>query len=62
MPELETALDALAAVARRLGLDAHEARREGVVLAATVAEPAAPTYLAARDWARATGMADAQDL
>jgi len=62
MPQLEQALDALAAVARRLGLDAHEARREGVVLSATVAEPASPTHLAARDWARATGMADADDI
>ncbi len=62
MPALEEALDALAAVARRLGLDAHEARREGVLLSATVAEPAAPTYLAARDWARATGMAAADDI
>ncbi len=62
MPELDQALDALAVAARRLGLDAHEARREGVVLSATVAEPAAPTYLAARDWARATGMADPDDL
>ncbi len=62
MPELKDALDALAAVAHRLGVDAHEARREGVVLSATVAEPAAPTYLAAQDWARATGMADADDV
>lgn len=62
MPELKDALDALASAAHRLGVDAHEARREGVALAATVAEPAAPTYLAARDWARATGMADADDI
>ncbi|WP_411284942.1 AAA family ATPase [Lapillicoccus sp.] len=62
MPQLEQALDALAEVARRLGLDAHEARREGVVLSATVAEPASPTYRAAQDWARATGMADADDI
>ncbi len=62
MTTLEKALDDLAAVARRLGVDAHEARREGVSLAATVAEPAQPTYRAAQDWARATGMADADDL
>lgn len=59
---LKASLDALAAVARRLGLDPHAARREGVVLAATVAEPAQPTHLAARDWARATGMADPDDV
>jgi len=62
MPQLKEALDALAALAHRLGVDAHEARREGVALAATVAEPAEPIYLAARDWARATGMADADDI
>jgi hypothetical protein len=62
MPQLKEALDALAALAHHLGVDAHEARREGVVLSATVAEPAAPTYLAAQDWARATGMADADDI
>jgi predicted AAA+ superfamily ATPase len=62
MPDLKDALDALAGVAHRLGVDAHEARREGVVLSATVAEPAAPTYRAAQDWARATGMADADDV
>jgi SpoVK/Ycf46/Vps4 family AAA+-type ATPase len=59
---LQRALDELAAVARRLGVDAHDARREGVVLAATVAEPASPMYRAAQDWARATGMADPENL
>ncbi|MEO8828927.1 AAA family ATPase [Lapillicoccus sp.] len=62
MTALEKALDDLAAVAKRLGVDAHEARREGVSLAATVAEPAQPTYRAAQDWARATGMANADDI
>ena len=51
---LRVALDELAAVARRLGVDAHDARREGVALAATVASAAQPMYRAAQDWARAT--------
>jgi predicted AAA+ superfamily ATPase len=59
---LRAALDELAAVARRLGVDAHDARREGVVLAATVASAAQPMYRAAQDWARATGMADPDNL
>ncbi|HEU4331017.1 MAG TPA: AAA family ATPase [Lapillicoccus sp.] len=62
MSELKLALDELAAVARRLGVDAHDARREGVVLAATVASAAQPMYRAAQDWARATGMADPDNL
>jgi hypothetical protein len=62
MPDLKLALDELAAVARRLGVDAHDARREGVVLAATVASAAQPMYRAAQDWARATGMADPDNL
>ncbi len=66
MPEqpapLRLALDELAAVARRLGVDAHDARREGVALAATVASAAQPMYRAAQDWARATGMADPDNL
>jgi hypothetical protein len=66
MPEqpapLRLALDDLAAVARRLGVDAHDARREGVALAATVASAAQPMYRAAQDWARATGMADPDNL
>ena len=59
---LRVALDDLAAVARRLGVDAHDARREGVALAATVASAAQPMYRAAQDWARATGMADPDNL
>ncbi len=59
---LRLALDELAAVARRLGVDAHDARREGVALAATVASAAQPMYRAAQDWARATGMADPDNL
>jgi len=59
---LRVALDELAAVARRLGVDAHDARREGVALAATVASAAQPMYRAAQDWARATGMADPDNL
>jgi predicted AAA+ superfamily ATPase len=59
---LQHALDELAAVARRLGVDAHDARREGVALAATVASAAQPMYRAAQDWARATGMADPDNL
>ncbi len=59
---LKAALDELAAVARRLGVDAHDARREGVVLAATVSSAAQPMYRAAQDWARATGMADPDNL
>jgi predicted AAA+ superfamily ATPase len=62
MPDLRLALDELAAVARRLGVDAHDARREGVVLAATVASAAQPMFRAAQDWARATGMADPDNL
>jgi AAA+ superfamily predicted ATPase len=62
MTDLKQALDELAAVARRLGVDAHDARREGVVLAATVASAAQPMYRAAQDWARATGMADPDNL
>jgi Holliday junction resolvasome RuvABC ATP-dependent DNA helicase subunit len=62
MTDLKHALDDLAAVARRLGVDAHEARREGVALAATVSSAASPMYRAAQDWARATGMADPDNL
>ena len=62
MTELRQALDDLAAVARRLGVDAHDARREGVALSATVASAAQPMYRAAQDWARATGMADPDNL
>ena len=62
MTDLKQALDDLAAVARRLGVDAHDARREGVALAATVASAAQPMYRAAQDWARATGMADPDNL
>ena len=62
MTDLKQALDDLAAVARRLGVDAHDARREGVALAATVASAASPMYRAAQDWARATGMADPDNL
>jgi len=62
MTELKQALDDLAAVARRLGVDAHDARREGVALSATVASAAQPMYRAAQDWARATGMADPDNL
>ncbi len=60
--ELQRSLDALAGVAKEIGVDPQEARREGVVLAATVAEPASPTFEAARDWALSTGMADPGDV
>ena len=59
---LKRSLDALAGVAKEIGVDPQEARREGVVLAATVAEPASPTFEAARDWALSTGMADPADV
>jgi len=48
---LASALDALAAVARRSGLDADAARAEGEALAAAVAEPAVGAYGA---WAAQT--------
>ena len=59
---LKRALDALAGVAKEIGVDPQEARREGVVLAATVAQPASPTFEAARDWALSTGMAVPGDV
>lgn len=60
--DLAMALDALAVVAEKVGLDPTQARHEGVLLAATVAEPATPTFAAARDWAAATGIADPGDV
>jgi len=55
---LTRALDALAEAARGAGVDPQEARREGVVLAAAVAEAASPMYEAAQSWAAGTGLAD----
>ncbi|GAA1888475.1 AAA family ATPase [Lapillicoccus jejuensis] len=60
--DLTGALDALAEVARSVGVDPQEARREGTALAATVCEPATPQYVAAQAWAAATGRADAADV
>ncbi len=62
MTDLKAALDALATVARRLGVDVQEARAEGAALAATVAEPAQPVYKAAADWARAIGRPTPEDI
>ena len=62
MTDLKAALDTLATVARRLGVDVQEARTEGAALAATVAEPAQPVYRAAVDWARAIGRPTPEDI
>ncbi len=53
MSPLTQALDALAAVARQLGVEPHVARREGVDLSATVLEPVQGAV--SLTWAQATG-------
>ena len=53
MTPLTEALDALAAVARDLGVEPHVARREGVDLSATVLEPVQGAV--SLTWAQATG-------
>ncbi|MEP6629397.1 MAG: AAA family ATPase [Lapillicoccus sp.] len=53
MTPLTQALDALAAVARDLGVEPHVARREGVDLSATVLEPVQGAV--SLTWAQATG-------